>query len=136
MSDISKVAAPASPQDAASVVAAQDARARQPVGRERLSTEQQKALDRLHQAATQLEGVFLNMLFSEMRKTVPQDSIFGKSSQTEDVFQGMLDQQRADAMAKSGSFGIATVLENQLRQSVLSDSKRESQTQLPGAIEP
>jgi len=103
---------------------------------QKLTADQQKALDRLHQAATQLEGVFLNMLFSEMRKTVPQNSIFGKNSQTEDVFQGMLDQQRADAMAKSGSFGIARVLENQLRESVLSDSKREAQTQLPGAIEP
>jgi len=103
---------------------------------QKLTPDQQKALDRLHQAATQLEGVFLNMLFSEMRKTVPQDSIFGKNSQTEEVFQGMLDEQRADAMAKSGSFGIARVLENQLRESVLSDSKRESQTQIPGAIEP
>ena len=103
---------------------------------QKLTPEQQKALDRLHQAATQLEGVFLNMLFSEMRKTVPQDSIFGKNSQTEETFQGMLDEQRADAMAKSGSFGIARVLENQLRDSVLSDSKREAETQLPGAIEP
>jgi len=103
---------------------------------QKLTPDQQKALDRLHQAATQLEGVFLNMLFSEMRKTVPQDSMFGKNSQTEEVFQGMLDEQRADAMAKSGSFGIARVLENQLRESVLSDSKRESQTQIPGAIEP
>lgn len=102
----------------------------------KLTTEQQAALKRLHQAASQLEGVFLNMLFSEMRKTVPQDSIFGKNSQTEDVFQGMLDQQRADAMAQSGSFGIARVLENQLRDSVLSDAKRESHTQIPGAIEP
>lgn len=98
--------------------------------------EQKKALERLHQAASQLEGVFLNMLLSEMRKTVPQQSIFGKNSQTEEVFQGMLDQQRADDMAKSGSFGIARVLENQLRESVLSDAKSESQAQVPGAIEP
>lgn len=103
---------------------------------QKLSGDQQAALKRLHQAATQLEGVFLNMLFSEMRKTVPQDSIFGKNSQTEDVFQGMLDQQRADAMAQSGSFGIARVLENQLRETVLSDANRESHTQIPGAIEP
>jgi len=98
--------------------------------------EQTKALERLHQAASQLEGVFVNMLLSEMRKTVPQQSIFGKSSQTEEVFQGMLDQQRADDMARSGSFGIARVLENQLRESVLSDAKNESQAQVPGAIEP
>ena len=98
--------------------------------------EQKKALERLHQAASQLEGVFLNMLLSEMRKTVPQQSIFGKNSQTEEVFQGMLDQQRADDMAKSGSFGIARVLENQLRESVLGDAKRESEARVPGAIEP
>lgn len=105
-------------------------------GPKQYTPEQTKALERLHQAASQLEGVFLNMLFSEMRKTVPNQSIFGKSSQTEEVFQGMLDQQRADEMAKTGSFGIARVLENQLRESVLGDAKHESEAQVPGAIEP
>lgn len=101
-----------------------------------LTPQQKQALSRLHSAATQLEGVFLDMLFSAMRDTVPKESIFGKQSAAEDTFQQMLDEQRSQAVAKSGSFGIAKVLEQQLRASVLSDASRESKTQLPTELEP
>jgi flagellar protein FlgJ len=93
--------------------------------------QQQAALQRLHTAATQLEGVFLNMLFSAMRDAVPQDSIFGKESGAQQAFQGMLDEQRAQSMAQSGSFGIARVLEEQLKQSVLSDAPKEAKANIP-----
>lgn len=103
---------------------------------QQLTPDQQSALKRLHQAATQLEGVFLNMVFSAMRETVPKDSVFGKQSAGEETFQEMLDTQRADQMAQTGSFGIAKVLEQQLRSSVLADASHEAKTELPGAIEP
>lgn len=98
--------------------------------------QQQQALSRLHTAATQLEGVFLDMLFSAMRETVPQQTIFGKESGAEQTFQGMLDEQRAQSMAQNGSFGIARVLEEQLKSSVLSDAARESKTQVAPELEP
>jgi flagellar protein FlgJ len=101
-----------------------------------LTPQQQQALQRLHSAATQLEGVFLDMLFSAMRETVPKESIFGKDSMAEDTFSQMLDEQRAQSVAQSGSFGIAKVLEQQLRSSVLSDASRESKTQIPRELEP
>jgi flagellar protein FlgJ len=101
-----------------------------------LTATQKQALTRLHQAATQLEGVFLNMLFSAMRSTVPTDSIYGKESNGEQMFQSMLDEEQANSVAQTGSFGIAKVLENQLRSSVLSDAKHEASAQIPGAIEP
>jgi flagellar protein FlgJ len=108
-----------------------------PVSRAQQYTPQQKAaLDRLHTAATQLEGVFLNMLFSAMRETVPQETIFGKESSSEQTFQTMLDGQRSQQMAQSGSFGIAKVLEEQLRQSVLADADRESKSAVPKELEP
>lgn len=101
------------------------------------TTPQQKAaLQRLHSAATQLEGVFLDMLFSAMRDTVPKESIFGKESNAEGTFQTMLDEQRSQAIAKSGSFGIAKVLEEQLKRSVLQDAGRESKTDVPQELEP
>ena len=100
-------------------------------------TPQQKAaLERLHTAATQLEGVFLDMLFSAMRETVPQQTIFGKESNAEQTFQSMLDEQRSQQMAQSGSFGIAKVLEEQLKQSVLSDAAHESKTDVPKELGP
>jgi Rod binding domain-containing protein len=101
-----------------------------------LTQAQKNALDRLHTAATQLEGVFLDMLFSAMRDTVSKESIFGKQSGTEETFQTMLDEQRSQSVAQSGSFGIARVLEEQLRQSVLSDASRESKTEIPKELEP
>jgi flagellar protein FlgJ len=97
---------------------------------------QKAALERLHTAATQLEGVFLNMLFSAMRDTVPQESIFGKDSNAEQTFQSMLDDERSQQVAQSGSFGIAKVLEEQLKQSVLADASRESKTEIPKELEP
>ena len=101
-----------------------------------LTPQQTQALERLHSAATQLEGVFLDMLFTAMRETVPKESIFGKQSMAEDTFGQMLDEQRSQAVAQSGSFGIAKVLESQLRASVLADASRESKTQLPRELEP
>lgn len=101
-----------------------------------LTAQQKQALQRLHSAATQLEGVFMDMLFSAMRDTVPKESIFGKESSAEDTFQQMLDEQRSQAVAQTGSFGIAKVLEQQLRSSVLADAARESKTSLPRELEP
>jgi peptidoglycan hydrolase FlgJ len=108
----------------------------QPAAQTQLTPAQKSALDRLHSAATQLEGVFLDMLFSAMRDTVSKETIFGKQSNAEDTFQTMLDEQRSQSVAQSGSFGIARVLEEQLRQSVLSDAGRESKTEIPKELEP
>lgn len=96
-----------------------------------LSAQQQRALARLHQAATQFEGIFLDMLFKAMRDTVPHESIFGKTSAAQDTFQQMLDEQRAQEVAKTGSFGIARILEQQLRASVLADAKHEARVNVP-----
>ena len=87
-----------------------------------LTADQQAALKKLHDAATQLEGVFAGMLFKEMHKTVPDDGgIFGKKSNAENMWQDMLDEKQADAIAKTGSFGIAKMVEEQLRASVLAN---------------
>lgn len=101
-----------------------------------LTADQQAALKRLNQAATQLEGVFLEMMMSEMSKTVSHDSIYGKESMTENVFSGMLDNQRAQAMAQNGSLGIAKAIEGQLRDAVLSDAKTESHANVENEVGP
>ncbi|HVA38759.1 MAG TPA: rod-binding protein [Candidatus Dormibacteraeota bacterium] len=91
-----------------------------------LTPEQQQALARLRQAAQGLEGVFVGMLMREMRKTAPDASIFGKTSASEQAFSQMLDQQRADQIAKSGSFGMARMIESELQASVLADARQEA----------
>ncbi len=84
-----------------------------------LTADQTAALKKLHDAATQLEGVFVGMLFKEMHKDQPDSDIFGKTTNADQTWQDMLDEKRADAIAKTGSFGIAKVVEEQLRSSVI-----------------
>lgn len=103
---------------------------------EPLTQVQKQALERLHAAATQLEGVFLQMVMDSMNKTVSKDSIFGKESESEETWQGMLSDQRAQAIAKSGSLGIGKVLEAQLRNQVLGDAAHEAHVDVDRRIDP
>ncbi len=103
---------------------------------EQLTPVQQQALKKLHEADTQFEGVFLQMLMSAMRATVPQDSVFGKESQAEQTWQDMLDSERSQAIATSGTFGIAQQLDAQLRNAVLSDAQVEAHTSIDKRTEP
>jgi Rod binding domain-containing protein len=90
-----------------------------PVSSAPLTADQQAALKKLHAAATQLEGVFVGMLFKEMNSTVPTDGILGKQTNAEAMWKDMLAEKQADAIAQTGSFGIAKMVENQLRAQVL-----------------
>jgi len=102
-----------------------------------LTPEQKAALSRLHEAATQLEGVFLEMVMNSMQDTVGKESIFGQDdTQSEETWQGMLNNERSEAIAKSGSLGISKVLEEQLKSQVLSDAPREAQTDVNRRIGP
>jgi Rod binding domain-containing protein len=102
-----------------------------------LTADQKQALARLHQAATQLEGVFLEMVMNEMQDTVPKESLFGDdTAQSEQTWQGMLNNERAQAIAQSGEFGIAKTLESQLRNQVLGDASHEAHVQVEGRIDP
>jgi peptidoglycan hydrolase FlgJ len=102
----------------------------------KLTPDQTAALEKLHQAATQLEGVFLQMVMNAMQDTVPKESIFGDESASEETWQSMLTDQRAQAMAQNGGLGIAKVLEQQLRSQVLSDASREAHTEVQRRIDP
>ena len=84
-----------------------------------LTAEQQASLVKLHQAAQQMESLFVDMLFKEMRKGAPSTSLTGKVSNAEQTFGEMLDTKRAEELSKSGALGIGKILEDQLRASVL-----------------
>ena len=84
--------------------------------------EQQAQLAKLHQAAQQMESLFVDMLFKEMRKGAPSTSLTGKVSNAEQTFSEMLDTKRAEELSKSGALGIGKILEDQLRSSVLGDT--------------
>ncbi|WP_116653879.1 rod-binding protein [Pelagibacterium sediminicola] len=65
-----------------------------------------KPVDHLREKAVELEGVFLNTLVSEMFKGLETDSMFG-GGHAEETWRGMMAEQYADLMARSGGIGIA-----------------------------
>ncbi len=88
-----------------------------------LTADQQAALSKLHETAQQMESLFVNMLFAEMRKTAPQGGgLTGKPSAAEQTFGEMLDEKRAEELSKSGSLGLAKMIEQQLRSAVVGDT--------------
>ena len=101
-----------------------------------LTPDQQEALKRLHEAATQFEGVFMNMVMNAMQDTVPKDSIFGQESAGQEMWQGMLNDERSQAIAQNGGLGIGRMLEDQMRSQVLSDAKQEAHVDVKGRTEP
>jgi flagellar protein FlgJ len=102
-----------------------------------ITATQRQALANLHQAATQLEGVFLQMVMDAMRETVPQESIFGQDSASEKTWQSMLDDEYAQQMARSGGFGLAAQLEQEMRPAVLANARNEARADVDARrIEP
>jgi len=101
-----------------------------------LTADQKAALAKLHTVATQFEGVFLEMLMNAMQDTVPQQSLFGGDNSAEQTWQSMLNDERSQAIAKDGSFGLASQLENQMRNQVLSDASHEAKVDVDKRMEP
>ena len=67
------------------------------------------------QAAVQFEQLFVQMMLKSMREATPQfDPLAGQSAR---MFQGMLDEQRAKAVAERG-LGLAPIIERQLARHV------------------
>ena len=60
----------------------------------------------LREKASELEGVFLNTLVSEMFKGLETDSMFG-GGYAEEPWRGMMSEQYAAEMAQAGGIGIA-----------------------------
>jgi Rod binding domain-containing protein len=101
-----------------------------------LTDTQKAALAKLHTVAQQFEGVFLEMLMNAMQDTVPQQTIFGGDNSAEQTWQGMLNDERAQAMSKDGGFGLASQLENQMRSQVLGDATHEAKVDVDKRMEP
>jgi Rod binding domain-containing protein len=68
---------------------------------------------RLEAAAKEFEGIMMEMMLKEMRKTVPDSPLLGKSN-AEDIYQSMLDSQYVHLMEDRGGLGLAQLLVQQL----------------------
>ena len=68
----------------------------------------------LMHAAQEFEGYFLQMMFRAMRDTVHSEDGILPQSQTQRIFQDMLDEQTAIAAANGGGMGLAQQIFNQM----------------------
>jgi flagellar protein FlgJ len=84
---------------------------------DKLATETEKAKAskddvKLKKTCQDMEAVFLNIMMTNMRKTVQKSKLVDTSQ--EDTMQSMLDSEITKNMAKAGGMGLADMLYRQL----------------------
>ena len=70
---------------------------------------------KLMDASQQMEALFIQIMLKSMRKTVHESGFFGKSL-AKDIFSDMLYEEYSKIMAKSGQFGLAKEIYEQLQK--------------------
>ena len=70
---------------------------------------------KLQEACQQFETLFLNQMLAQMRKSAGSGGMMG-GGQGEEMFQGMLDEERAKSWAQEGGVGLASILFQQMKQ--------------------
>jgi flagellar protein FlgJ len=68
---------------------------------------------RLKSACRDLEAVFLNLMWTSMRATVPKASLMGGGF-GEDIMRSMQDTELTKTMAQAGGMGLADMIYRQL----------------------
>ena len=68
---------------------------------------------KLKETCQDMESVFLSYLMKSMRETVQKSDLFG-SSEGEDMFQDMMDDEICKSASRTSSTGIADMLYRQL----------------------
>lgn len=74
---------------------------------------------KLRATCQEMEAVFLNMMLSRMRATVPKTKLMGEGSAGEDTIQSLLDTELTKDMAKAGGMGLADMLYRQLSKNTV-----------------
>lgn len=77
-----------------------------------LSPEEDK---KMREACQGMEAIFLNLMLSRMRDTVPKSGLTGSSSQ-ENIMRSMLDTEMTKNLAQTGGIGLADMIYRQLLQ--------------------
>ena len=73
-----------------------------------------KAHRDLKKACQQFDGYFTDLLFKEMRKTVPDSKLLGDQSNQRQIFTDMMDQTLADSMAQRPGPSLGQMMYDQL----------------------
>ena len=70
---------------------------------------------KLPKAAVEFERMFAEIMVKEMRKTVPENTLFGRST-GEEIFTEMLDAEYTKLMVKNGNLGLAKTIIAQMSE--------------------
>lgn len=68
---------------------------------------------KLQSVCKDFEAMFLNLMYSKMRETVPDNTLYG-TSHGEKIMQSMMDTELTKNMADSGGVGLAALMYKQL----------------------
>ena len=74
--------------------------------------------DKVTETCRQFEAVLLRQIFAEARKTVIPSGM-GQDDAISGIYGDMINNQLADSVSRSGTFGLARSLQNQLVHQVL-----------------
>lgn len=69
---------------------------------------------KLREACEGFESIFINKLWTQMRKSVPKEGFL--HSKEEEFYQSMFDQEMSKKIASAGGIGLADILYDQLKQ--------------------
>lgn len=78
-------------------------------------TKDEKALK---EATEEFESIFIKMMLDSADKTIDRKSSMFYGGNSEDIFRGLLNEERSKAMAKSGDFGLAKLMYDQLSKNI------------------
>ena len=82
-------------------------------------------------AATQeLERYFAYMLMQEMRRSIPKDTLFGSGNEMK-LFNEMLDDAFAGEIARSGQWGIADQIAQQIQPQINVNNTDQQKAEFP-----
>ena len=85
---------------------------------------------KIEEASRQFEAVMLRQILGQARKTVFHSKLNDDSS-TSGIYQDMVTGQLADAISRSGSFGLARSLQGQLVHNAAAASHHNSSKPTP-----
>lgn len=72
----------------------------------------------LKEATEEFESIFIKMLLDAQDKTVDRENSMFYGGNSEDIFRSMLNQERSKDLAKTGEFGLAKIMYEQLSKNL------------------
>ncbi len=79
---------------------------------------------KLGEACNDFEALFVKYMMQQMRKTVPEDGLFGRS-QAEKIYTGMLDDEVAKSVSYGRGLGLARAMYEQMATMQSNETKKK-----------